>query len=367
MALIHHDARDYDAAASEAVRFARAKFEKQIEKGAGTTAQAVEKLFTEVPIDALAPVPKLEFEAKKERNTVELNVPGIGPLALTDWSFGQMAEQLKTPARFARELAAREDWGAEALADLWNEIGSHTQKKVLLRRVGEQVRGVLSDKFGRKDGRPIVESFLQVMKELGAVAVGGTFTETRFNIQFMSTTIHQPVGDEVIAFGAQISGSDYGRGAIDISGLVDRLWCTNLATMRSELRSVHIGPRITEAILLSEETERHDLAALRSAVKDVARYTFGPAQAEYLAAVKKAAEEKLSANEVRNLLTKTLDTKAEVEAAELLFASAEIEQLPPGQNTWRLSNVLSLLARDTVDSEQRIDYERAAGKLLKVA
>lgn len=368
--LYHHDSRPYEVAVADVKKH----IEEQIANGKAKAAKTVERLFTETPNDALAPLPKLEFIPREfttalpgeEITHSELIVtgPGLGDRRMTPWAFGQMAEYLKTPPQFARELQARADWGAAALAELWQEIALHTPRKVLLRSVGDWLRGVVSDKFGRKDARPLVETCLGVIKEIGAIPVDGKFTDSRFELSFITTDIYNPTPDEFITFGGSIRGSDYGHGAVDISGLVNRPWCSNLAILTSELRSVHIGPRITETVLLSQETERLDLAALRSAVKDVMAYTLGPAREKYFGAIKEAAEKKLTATEVTATLARVLDTKAEVKAAEEKFASAEIELLPPGQNAWRLSNVLSLLARDASDPDTRIDYERAAGKIV---
>lgn len=78
-----------------------------------------------------------------------MNMPD-GQFSLHDNAIGQLAERMGIPQRYLRGLASGEPWAIALAAHLLNQHSDWTQRsRVLVRTVGQQVRGVLSDSYRR--------------------------------------------------------------------------------------------------------------------------------------------------------------------------------------------------------------------------
>lgn len=366
--LTHHGPMNtYAEAASAAAAIGRQKLLAQIERDRSSAETVIREMDEHVPVDSLVPLPKAEVIYEGGRPLFV--TPNDSGLPLARWAQDQLAERVGMPAAFARELFEAGGHKAELAAYSLTRLAHLSSDRVLVRSVRGEVRGVLSDRFRRIDVRPSMVAFLEKAIALGALPLSGVMSETRAAIRVILPIVFEPVPGEVLSVGLELKNSDVGKSARELSLFIDRLWCTNLAIAHSELRTVHLGKRLTdEEFRWSAETMRLDSEAEVSAVRDVVENALSPERVNLLLeGVKNANDQKIDAGGVTAFLKKTLGTKAAVKEAEATFASAEVEMLPAGQTTWRLSNVLSLLAQSAPTSEQRLDYERAAGQALELA
>jgi hypothetical protein len=60
-------------------------------------------------------------------------------------------------------------------------------------------------------------------------------------------------------------------------------------------------------------------------------------------------------------------TKGEVDAVVQTFNSPDVENLPPGNSKWRLSNAISWVAGTLVDADRKLDLMRLAGSVVETA
>jgi hypothetical protein len=283
----------------------------------------------------------------------------------------QAASRVGLPWAYARHLLDddQQPWGQALLAHNLNRLfEEHTgNARFLLRSVGGEVRGFLSDRFRRLDSRPIVDAFALACGQVGALPVEGYMTDTKMAIKALLPRVYEPVQHEVMAFGAVLENSDFGNGALAIRAFCLRLWCTNYAIADVGTREVHLGGRLPEDITFSEETYNLDTRRMASAVGDVVRGQLAPARVEmFLDAIRKANDDKIDPRQVGQALRKTLN-KREVEQVVEAFNSPDVEMLPPGNTTWRLSNAVSWVAGQTTDAERKLDLMKAAGALLSKA
>jgi hypothetical protein len=367
--LLHHDAREYNIAASEAAKAARTKFEAMIVEGPGRVSTALQKLADEHPDDYVVPAKSLGFRAQDDSIVLAHPVPdGTERLAsLHRNALRQAADRADVPWTFVQRLQDGTDWKSELLARNLNEIFSHDSGRCLVRYVGDQARGLLSDKFRRMDSDVLVATFFDACKQFGALPVEGMYLETRVHFKAVLPHIFEPLPNEVMIYGISISNSDYGDGAFTLRSFLTRLWCTNYAVLDDELRKVHLGRRLTEDVRFSQETYELDTKAMASATRDVVVSTLAPEKVnKTMELVRKAGEESLSARSVADFLKKHL-TKEEVAAATEIFTSADIEHLPPGQNRWRLSNAISWLAGGLEDGHRRLKLQEVAGEAVLAA
>lgn len=243
---------------------------------------------------------------------------------------------------------------------------------LLVRAVGNTVKGILSPSFRRIDASPIFEAFIGSCIRNGFVPYRGINTESRTAFTFVLPQLHlrdNPAGGkpEVILLGLQITTSDYGKGAVSISLVILRVWCANLAAGDSLLRRVHLGSRFDageESIVeLSRKTVELDSATVASACDDVVG-SFAKHADKATAAIETAINTNVKIDDAIASLKKRGLGKEILDQAKTLFVSeTPVEILPPGSNAWRLSNVLSFLA-NTAEGDAKIDLQNEAYRQL---
>lgn len=369
--MIHHDKRDYQTAVSEAATHFQKKIEDMIHASTQRVTQVIEQVESDVPEDMLAVGKKLQFT--NSENGIALVPPATadvnpGALQIHDHAFGQICEKAKVRnlGTVLRELRGRGEWGRKLAADNLNEIYSHFNgDRFLLRAVRGQLRGFLSDSYRRLDSRPLLDAFVQAIQRYGARPVDGFALTTKINLRALLPMIFEPFPGEIMAFGIQLSDSDYGDGTLNVAGFLLRCWCTNLATTEDVLSQVHLGRKLSDVVEFSRRTLELDTQTMASAVSDVAGHVLAPkAINRYIDLVKRANEEKIETGSIHAWAKKNL-TKTETDSAVNKFASADIELLPAGQTKWRWSNALSWLANETQDEHRKLELQDFAGGILK--
>jgi hypothetical protein len=384
--LFHHDHRDYNEAASDAAKKARQRLEAQIEAGRQKALAVIDKVIDETPRDKIVRVGAIEFDVKErpDRILATYERGQNGPRSQADgdlvinaaengWerlhrnALGQMAERANMPMAYVNHLENQGKWGKKLLADNLRELFMHKEstEKYLLRSVHNEVRGFLSNRFRRLDTKQLLETATGAFRDLGMVPVDGIGTDTRVRIRALLPVVFEPVPNEIVAYGVTWGNSDYGNGAHVLQLFCLRLWCTNYASLESVLREIHLGARLDENTTWSDRTYKLDTERSVSMLDDALKSSLSPDKVNAMnALIVKADEEKVSPVQVNDYLKRNL-TKGLAEQVKDAFASADIENLPPGQNKWRLSNALSWIAGKVEDKEQALDLQQLAGRVLE--
>jgi hypothetical protein len=257
-------------------------------------------------------------------------------------------------------------WGAELVAENLNRIYHNGNgARYLTRSVKNEVRGFLSDSYRRLDSRPIVDQFIQAVATFGAVPLDGYALETKIAVKAVLPYVFEPVPHEVMIFGVALENSDFGQGALSLRTFVERLWCTNRAISTEDLRKIHLGARLGEDLQLSQRTYDLDTQTMASAAQDIVQRSLAAENVnEYMGLIEKANTEKIDPKNVMGFLKKNL-RKGEVDAVVEAFNSPEVEMLPPGSTTWRMSNAISWIANTKVEDEGRkLEVMKVAGAML---
>lgn len=347
---------------------AKERLEEYVQRGASRAAAVVNQVMSQVPSDALVPGHGLKFSAPEGRLSV--GVPSVErEWGLHDNVLTQACSKAELPVAYARHLQSMPGWGPDLLADNLTRlfVNGATEQRYLVRSVDGQARGFLSSKYRRMDSRPILDALLGELKEQGAVVSDGFAGDVRVQITAILPRVVELIPGEPVVFGLSWVNSDFGRGALEISGFAMRLVCINGMIGKSEIRKVHLGARLGEDFEYRRETYALDTRTVASATKDVVRHVLSPAAVErrserILAAVSMAADpEAFRRREFRDLLT-----APEIKAATEKFNSLDVEDLPQGNTVWRLSNAISWLANQA-EGERRIELQEVADKALDVA
>jgi hypothetical protein len=371
--LYHHDnKRTYEAAASEAATHAREKMLAIIERGVSSASKTVNHVFSTVPTDALVRDGSVLLDV--DGREVWASAPGLEPQALTDHALAQLATRAGMPLKFAKECLESDNMTVRQIVPEAIETLLRAQpetSRALVRSVDNKIHAVLSDSYRRMDSRPLLESFMTAADGCGLVPVQGTATDTKVSLRMMLPTIYEPAAHEVICFGLDWSNSDFGAGAHNVSVFMLRLWCTNFGITEKALRQVHLGKRLDEGTF-SQKTYALDTETQASALGDIVRNHLSADNVRrYCDTIAYAAEHKIDATAAIERMVKggTLN-KGEGRAIADKFCSADVEMLPAGNTSWRLSNAISWFAHKGDGAEliptadRRMDLERLAGNVL---
>lgn len=287
---------------------------------------------------------------------------------------GQLAEKLGVPSKYLRELSQGHHWQRDLAAQILNEhTGWTPRNRVLIRAVGTQVRGVLSDSYKRLNSEQILASFLNVAVDKGAVACDALMTDTKV---FVETILPEPLciptrlnGKVVIYMGARFSTSDYGDGAVDMRAFLLNGVCLNGMVRESTMKQIHLGARLQHDLQLSNETYRLDTMATVSAVKDVTRQLFARENIEAKAReIYAASEVEVDfESEIKRLVKNNWLRKDEGDSVQTLLMKNNPEDgMQGGATLWKLTQAITAHGRD-LNSERTRELHEVAGQMLQKA
>lgn len=364
--MIHHSDIDYDIALGDTAKRFQAKLEETIHASQRSALGVIEKVQKEVPRDRIVGSRGLEFSVQREHE-VALATNNRHE-KLHRHALAQVAERAGIPDTYVGRLLER-PYGPHLLVEnLTTIFRKEESKKLLVRTVGDEVRGVLSNSFKRMDSGPIIEAFAKSCADVGAVPVEGIGGDLRWAVKAILPRVFLPPttkgSEELVAFGVQLSNSDFGRGALSLRMFMLRVICTNFATLDESLRQVHLGRRIDESIEFSRRTVELDTRTQVSAVRDIVRGVLGASKVnETVAMIGRALEERIDPKQAWNELPRLGLLKGEVDRVKDTFNNGGVEELPAGTTVARLANAISWFAKST-DPERRMELEQIAGSML---
>jgi len=381
----HHDQREYGAAVDEAGKRFKIMLEEQIHRSQHSAMGVIEKIQNEVPVDRIVHTHALTFALQEQEplGNSDILLPPTILMGTKDKRFKghfmegmhkhaltQVAERAGIPGTYLNRLLGK-PYGPElVIENLTTIFQKEEPSKYLVRSVGDEIRGVLSDSFRRMDSRPIIEAFAAECQAVGAVPVEGVGGDLRWSLRAILPMVFQPStkpgSEEYVAFGLALTNSDFGVGALSLRLFMLRVWCSNMALLDEALRQVHLGKRLADNIEFSQETYELDTRTQVSAVKDLIQGCLSPDRInENVAIIGRALDDKISPKKAWEELPKQGLLKGEVAKVRDIFNDGGVEMLPPGTTTARLSNAISWFARQPEQNpERRLELEAVAGQIL---
>ena len=361
---VHAEYAKFSPAEREAK--ARAKLRERISEGQKAAVAALDRIQREVPVDRVIRARALNFLPDLQ-NGVALQAGEHPILGLHRHARSQMAERLGFPAKFMNQILDQ-PWGRELVAHNLQKLAQNGKdERVLVRAVGEQVRGVLSSSYRTDDSRPALDSLLEFSREVGAVVVQGHALDTRVSFKIMKGEPVEIFPGEWAIIGLDYRTSDYGNGARELLGWIERLLCLNGCVVTTNFRRVHLGGRIESDVEFSSRTKKLNEQYTRSATRDMAKALLGDGAIEKMVTLVRAANEKaLDPDKALATLKKSVNKEEEKLIVEK-YTSPDVELLPAGNTAWRFSNAISWLAGQVEDQDRRLDLERLAGQVVEDA
>lgn len=347
-----------------------AKLNAYIQRELGGAQNVVRSIIEETPRDRYVGVGAMTFDVDPSNARLAIDIMGNGTVersAVAQHALDQTAERVGLNTRYLHDLQTRGAWGADLAATNLNTLLANkfeADERFLVREVKGQVRGVMSASYKRIDSRPTVDAIIGATQDAGALIVSGLYSETRVSLKVIKAQPVEVFPGEWMVFGLDYSNSDFGDGAAQFSAFLLRLACLNGCVSTVEFRKVHLGRRFSGDDGASERTLALDAATQASAARDqVKLLTSAAATTSLVEQVRKANSVAVSPDGIVGFL-KTRTNKTEQEAIVGKFNSADVIELPAGQNAWRFSNAISWLAKGTEDGRRRMELERLSGEAM---
>lgn len=299
-----------------------------------------------------------------------MNMPD-GRFTLHANAIGQLADRMGIPQKYLKTLAGGAEWQIALAATMLNEHSGWTERsRVLVRTVGTQVRGVLSDSYRRLNSVEILTAFIEEASEQGAVISDAYMNDTKV---WAETILPQPIvvpteknGDVVIFAGARFSTSDYGDGAVDMRSFLLNGACLNGMVRESVMKQVHLGSKLPDNLRLSQQTYELDTKTTVSAVRDLTSGLFSRdtlMQKAY--EIQGASEIDVDLNHELNRLTAngSLSKAESGEVQKILMNNNPDDGVQGAATLWKLTQAITAHAR-TLTPERSRDLHEISGALM---
>jgi hypothetical protein len=355
------------------------KVQRMIDGKAVGVRETMERLVNEGKIaqDYIAPIgvnlkindhsPVITFSAN---GSLRMEMPD-GQFTLHDNAIGQLADRMGIPQRYLRGLASGEPWAKQLAATLLNEHSGWTQRsRVLVRTVGKQVRGVLSDSYRRLNSVEILTAFVQEAADQGAVISDAYMNDTKIWAEtILPTPLTVPTannGDVVIFAGARFSTSDYGDGAVDMRAFLLNGACLNGMVRESVMKQVHLGSKLPDNLQLSQQTYELDTKTTVSAVRDLTKGLFSKDNLVKKAIeIQGASEMEVDFEHELKRLTRDggLLKQEGKEVEKILMRNDPEDGVQGGATLWKLTQAITAHARE-LSPERSRELHELSGQLL---
>lgn len=355
------------------------KVQRMIDGKAVGVRETMDRLISEGKIaqDYIAPIgvnlkvndhsPVITFSAN---GSLRMDMPD-GQFTLHDNAIGQLADRMGIPQRYLRGLASGEPWAKQLAATLLNEYSGWTQRsRVLVRTVGTQVRGVLSDSYRRLNSVEILTAFVQEAAQQGAVISDAYMNDTKIWAEtILPTPLTVPTannGDVVIFAGARFSTSDYGDGAVDMRAFLLNGACLNGMVRESVMKQVHLGSKLPDNLQLSQQTYELDTKTTVSAVRDLTKGLFSKDNLMKKAIeIQGASEMEVDFEHELKRLTRDggLLKQEGKEVEKILMRNDPEDGVQGGATLWKLTQAITAHARE-LSPERSRELHELSGQLL---
>jgi len=284
----------------------------------------------------------------------------------------QSAERMGIPTKYMKDLIISEDqWKRDLASETLNKHFENTiRQRMLVRSVGTQVRGILSDKYKRFNSLDIYTAFLNEARVMNARVARSYKSDTRSYLEIIRPeiiTIDTPHNGTInLVIGARLRNSDFGDGALDISVFHINVVCMNGMTTKNVIRNIHLGSKIPDNIHMSDETYQKDTELRIAITKDSIRHVFSEEciQKE-IYAIQKAANKEIDIKSELKKLPQMDFRKSEIADLEILLLNNRVEDGLEGKPTqWKLLQAMAAIARDHQDEQRKRDIEEIVGSKL---
>lgn len=303
------------------------------------------------------------------RIAVDANGSGVNTFDVNDYMRGQIATDLGIPKRYFDRMLTDAPALLTRNVDHW--LHNEPNRRMLRGFKGDDGltgRAWLSDRYRRLD---YIEVARQLLPEFGNLGTEVRFhqaavTDTRLYIRAVLPRIEGQVKvGETVQWGVQISNSEVGAGTLAIHGFLLVLACTNGMTVDTVLKQRHVGRRIEDDGVLSDEALQADDTAFWLAARDMLRAAVSETRFE--AVIEKLREAANSDTIARPLrATEVLQQQMSLTDDE---REAVLTHLVTGGDLslWGALNAVTATAKQAESFERQAELEAAGWQMANMS
>lgn len=254
-----------------------------------------------------------------------------------------------------------------------NRHSENSQRdKLLLRSVGYDLRGVLSDHYRRLDSMQIIQQAMAAAQEAGASLLSAHQDDTKQFVEFLHPNIYDidtpKNGTVTIAIGFRLRNSDFGDGSLSLDAYEVQVVCMNGMVTQRLFREIHLGKQLPSDLRLSEKTMQLDTQRSASLMYDAVKTLYLPETIEHRFNVIRAASEKEINLKARiEELPKIGFTKDEGQAIEATLMRSSAEDGVQGEPTlWKFAQAIGAVARNVSEERRRFMEEQTGAVMAEV-
>jgi len=362
-----------------------AQIEKRLKKGMHNAVTATKRLqaegkisrdfIFEVGSERKGKESSIDFYPDENRIGATFHLPKEGDMnfQIHKHAVRQVADKLQIPGTYLTNLLFGDEWQRTLGYNIMNTHNGWTDRnKVLVRAVGNEVRGFLSDQYRRLDSEMIFGTHLDEVFANGGSLSDGFMDDTRVMVE---SILPEPIelitetnGIIYLAFGTKLSSSDYGDGALDLRSFVMQGVCLNGMVRQSVMRAIHLGAKLPDNIGLSQETYDLDSRTTASAIRDLTKNLYSSEVVrDRMLEVKAATNMTVDpGKELKNMaaLQKILKGEAE-EIGQMLMRNNPMDGLQGESTLWKLTQGITAYAnREEISQRRRMELQEIAGALF---
>lgn len=306
--------------------------------------------------------------AVPEPGRITLNIPignTLTGMPLTDWAKTQLAQKFEIPERYYRKMEEEKEF--ELLATNINKWTIKTPKKIMVRTLDRNIRGIMSDRFKVIENRDVLMIALDAFTKNQATVLRADISDRNL---FIKVVTHKMQGEikvgDIIQGGLMIRNSEVGASRLAIQPFLNRLACTNGMIISENIRgtgfsTIHLGQRKKEGMYqFSEQTMNLETATIFSKIRDVINQTLSPGWFEStMNAIKTAAQNKVPLAETAISNIVQMNGLSDTTRDNIL--KAYLGEPDPSQ--WGIINAVTSAAKMVTVPEDRIKMEEIGGSL----
>lgn len=318
--------------------------------------------------DLVAPAKRLEMHVATD-GTLGLGVEnGSNSMFIPDIReipHNQIGTHLNIPAKYYDRMRAD---APDLLAHNVNTWLNESADDRMLRLMGGNLRGYLSNRYHRIENEEIAESVIPVLVDSKVAIRACDLTESKMYICAVLPTLQAEVkvGD-VVRAGVMITNSEVGLGAASVRPFVERLVCLNGMTRSDgKLTARHVGRRITAEedlnAIYSDEAKAADDRAVLLKIRDVVRHALD--ETAFHAYVGKMRD--LTEGRVEGSVEKAVEILSQKVGANETEKNGILRSLIEGADlsAWGLMNAVTFQAHSAPTFDRSVELTEIGGKLI---
>lgn len=284
----------------------------------------------------------------------------------------QTGDKLGMNSTYLKNLAySGEGWKHRLAAHSLNEFKAHTPRaRVLVRAVGDEVRGVLSDHYKRIDSQVLYRTFITSTQENGMQLIDANYDGLQGYLEAVYPRVFNvPTprnGDVFMAFGARMRTGDFGTSPYELAFFAFQTVCYNGMTRQTSIKQIHLGGRLPDDVEYAKETLIRESRYISSRAKDEIGHIMNRRNIEdYVGKIQNASRTQVDLDKEFKALAKGKMNKSEIEILKKVITNNRIEDGMQGENTqFKLSQAVGRVGVLLEDGNRKRELDDLANAIM---